>query len=82
MLWYQFGPFEAYYETGRYDDVLALVNSNVSTAGSYVEETFYWQGKVFAAQGRQQDAAASFQRAIAQNPRYQAARDALGTLNL
>lgn len=82
MLWYQFGPFEAYFEAGRYDDVLSLVNSNLRTAGNYVEETFYWQGKVFAAQGRRQDAAASFQRAIAQNPRYQAARDALGTLNL
>lgn len=82
MLWYQFGPFEAYFETGRYDDVLALVNTNLRTAGNYVEETFYWQGKVFAAQGQRQDAAAAFQRAIAQNPNYQAARDALGTLNL
>ncbi|MFN8448838.1 MAG: tetratricopeptide repeat protein [Anaerolineae bacterium] len=82
MLWYQFGPFEAYFETGRYDDVLALVNTNLRTAGNYVEETFYWQGKVLAAQGQRQDAAAAFQRAIAQNPNYQAARDALGTLNL
>ncbi|MCC6805579.1 MAG: C39 family peptidase [Anaerolineae bacterium] len=82
MLWYQFGPFEAYFETGRYDEVTALINSNLSTAGNYVEETFFWQGKVFAAQGQTQQAAASFQRAIAQNPRYQAARDALGTLNL
>lgn len=82
MLWYQFGPFEAYFEAGRYDAVLALVNSNISTAGNYVEETFYWQGKVFVAQGHRQDAVASFQRALAQNPRYQAARDALGTLNL
>lgn len=80
MLWYQFGPFEAYFETGRYDDVLALVNSNTANAGSNVEESFYWQGKVYAAQGRAGEAAASFQRALAQNPRYQAARDALGTL--
>ncbi len=81
MLWYQFGPFEAYFETGRYDDVLALVNNNLQTAGNYVEETFYWQGKVYAAQGKTQDAIASFQRAIAQNPNYQAARDALAALN-
>lgn len=24
MLWYQFGPYRAYYETGRYEDVRAL----------------------------------------------------------
>ncbi len=80
MLWYQFGPFEAYFETGRYTDVLALVNTNTANAGSNVEESFFWQGKVYAAQGRAQEAAASFQRALAQNPRYQAARDALNTL--
>ncbi len=82
MLWYQFGPFEAYFQMGRYDEVLALVNNNLSTAGNYVEETFFWQGKVYQAQGRTQDAAAAFQRAISENPNYQAARDALATINL
>ncbi len=80
MLWYQFGPFEAYYETGRYDDVVALINNNLNTAGNYVEETFYWQGKMYAAQGRSADASAAFQRALAQNPNYTAAREALDTL--
>jgi tetratricopeptide (TPR) repeat protein len=81
MLWYQFGPFEAYFETGRYDEVMALVSSNLSTAGNYVEETFYWQGKAYEAQGQAQQAAGAFQRALANNPRYQAARDALDSLN-
>jgi hypothetical protein len=78
--WYQFGQFEAYYEVGRYQDVLALVNTNLTNGAQYVEETHYWQGRVFAAQGRSSDAAASFNRALSHNPRFQAARDALGSI--
>ncbi len=81
MLWYQFGPFDAYFNTQRYDDVMALVANNINTAGNYVEETFYWQGKVYAAEGQKANAAVSFQKALAQNPNYQAARDALAALN-
>ena len=25
MMWYQSGPYEAYYQTGRYEDVIGLV---------------------------------------------------------
>ena len=81
MLWYQFGPFDAYFQTKRYDDVMALANNVISSAGQYVEESFYWQGKVYQAQGRSADAAVAFQKALAQNPNMQAARDALGTVN-
>ena len=71
MLWYQFGPFEAYFQTGRYDDVLALVNNNISSAGQYVEETLLLAGQGLSPRrGAQQDAAAAFQRALAQNPNY------------
>ena len=30
MLWYQFGPFRAYYETGRYDEVIALADATIA----------------------------------------------------
>jgi tetratricopeptide (TPR) repeat protein len=80
FLWYQFGPFEAYFNTGRYDDVMSLVNANIANAGNNVEETFYWQGKVYAAQGRRAEATTSFQRAIGQNPNYEAASQALSEL--
>ena len=81
MLWYQFGPFDAYFQTGRYSDVLALANNNISSAGQYVEESFYWQGKVYQAQGKKGDAIAAYQKALAQNPNMQAARDALNAIN-
>lgn len=82
MLWYQFEPFQAYYETGRYSDVLALVESNETTlGGGYVEETYYWEGRVYEAQGQSANAASSFRRAIQQNGRFQAAKDGLARVS-
>lgn len=81
ITWYQFGSFKAYYEVGRYQDVLALVNTNLTNGAQYVEETHYWQGRVFAAQGRSSEAAASFRRALSHNPRFEAARAALNTVS-
>lgn len=80
MHWYQYGPFEAYFQLGRYDDVLSLVRINQNNARE-LEETYYWQGRVQEAQGDRQAAAASFRRALAYNPRFEAARAALDALN-
>lgn len=79
---YQFGPFEAYFNVGRYDDVMALVQSNLNNGGQYVEETFYWKGKVLEARGQKQQAFESFRQALAHNPRFTAAKDALDKLQL
>lgn len=79
--WYQFGAFEAYFETGRYADVLALVDVNLTNGAEYVEETYYWQGRVYEAQQRFTEASQSFQRALSHNPRYAAASDALNSMN-
>lgn len=81
MLWYQFGPFEAYFNVSRYDDVLALVETNLTNGAEYVEETYYWQGQVFAAQGRTQAAEGAFRQALGRNPLYTAAQTALDALN-
>ena len=80
MTWYQFGIFEAYFNTGRYDDVLSYVDSNLTSGGEYVEETHYWQGRVYAEQGRNDLARAAFTKALQHNPRFQAATDALAQL--
>lgn len=82
MNWYQFGMFESYFNVGRLSDVLVLVQTNLTNGAQYVEETYYWQGRVFAEQGRAQEAAAAFRRALQQNPRYAAAQDALDALNI
>ncbi|GAB4570947.1 MAG: hypothetical protein Kow0077_06370 [Anaerolineae bacterium] len=81
MLWYQFGPFKAYYEVGRYDDVLALVQANLGTT-PYVEETYYWTGMVYMARGQYGPARNQFNVALQHNRNFQPARDALDQLAL
>lgn len=82
MLWYQFSPYEAYFNVGRYTDVLAYVNANLNNGGSYVEETYFWQGKVFAMQGEFAQARTSFISALQANPNFSKAQEALDTLNV
>lgn len=81
MLWYQHGPFEAYFNVGRYDDVEALVNNNLTNGAQYVEETYYWQGRVAQARGDTNGAAQSYRLALSHNSRYAAAQTALNGLN-
>ena len=80
MHWYQYGAFEAYFKVGRYDDVMSLARINQNNARE-LEETYYWQGMVQAAQGNRQAAAASFRRALGYNPHFDLARQALDSLN-
>ena len=80
MTWYQFGPFEAYFGAGRLDDVLALVRVNMSNGARFVEETWFWQGRVMQARGDLQGARNSFNQALQLNRYYEAAREALAEL--
>jgi tetratricopeptide (TPR) repeat protein len=81
MTWYQFGPFEAYFNAGRYDDVMALVEVNLTNGAQYVEETHYWQGRVFEMRGNVAGARGAFSRALQHNYLYEDARTALDALN-
>lgn len=80
MTWYQFGPFEAYFEAGRLDDVLALVRVNMSNGARFVEETWFWQGRVLQARGDLPAARNAFNQALQLNRYYDAAREALAEL--
>jgi hypothetical protein len=81
MLWYQFGMYEAYFNVGRYNEILALVEANLNNGGTYVEETYYWQGRALAAQGDKARAAAAFRQALNHHPGYTEAQAALNALN-
>lgn len=75
MLWYQFGPYEAYYNVGRYGDVLALAQSNLGTT-TYVEETYYYEGLAFAAEGDRTQALSNFDEALGLNKNFFPAQEA------
>ena len=79
MLWYQFGPFEAYLNTGRLDDVIRAVN-RVFRYTSHVEEAHYYRGLVHLAREEREAAAAMFRTALEHNPNFERAQLALEEL--
>lgn len=79
MLWYQFGPFEAYYQVGRYDDVIVLADITLQDR-PYFEESYFYKGLALAALGELSEARANLERAVAFNPRFTQAATALAEL--
>lgn len=79
MLWYQFGPYEAYLESGRYDEVIALADATLKPTGD-LEESYYYKGRALEKLGQRSEARAAFERALEYNAHYQAARQALDAL--
>lgn len=79
MLWYQFGPFQAYFQMGRYQEVIDLADATLKTAVND-EELYYWKGLAQQALGDPASARNSFQAALKQRPTYQDALNALGKL--
>jgi tetratricopeptide (TPR) repeat protein len=79
MMWYQFGPFEAYLQVGRYDDVIQLARQVIEgTPG--VEESYYYIARAYRAQGDLQRAEANLEVAVLRNPNFIAAIDELQDL--
>lgn len=77
MLWYQFGPFEAYLAVGRHQDVIALAQANLNDGGGqYVEETYYYGGLARQALGERDRAISNFNGALEFNPNFTPARTA------
>lgn len=55
MLWYQTGPYFAYFYTGRYQDVINLATQTIDFVEKpYLEESFYWRGLARGAVGEVQ----------------------------
>ena len=69
MLWYQTGPYQAYFETGRYQDVIDLGSQTLAALGKPIlEETLYWMGRAREAQGDLPKAIANYEAAYDINP--------------
>ena len=83
MAWYQFGTFEAYYQTGRYEDVIALAQYNLATTpdGEHpIEETYYYAGLARDALGDVDRAILNLQQAALINPNFAPAVEALAAI--
>jgi tetratricopeptide (TPR) repeat protein len=66
MLWYQTGPYFAYFYSGRYWDVLSLAETTLAAMQSdkNLEESYYWRGMAKAALGDTTGAVADYQSSV------------------
>ena len=84
MLWYQTGPYWAYYYTGRYQDVISLANTTLGTVlgGPTLEESIYWRGMAEGALGDMNAAVTDFKYANHLNPKITVIIQELQTLGI
>lgn len=80
MLWYHFGPFEAYLATDRPADALAHAERVLATTPG-VEEAYYYAGRAHAALGDLERARTFYRMAIARHSGYAAPVEALAALD-
>lgn len=81
LAWYEFGPYQAYYEMGRYEDVIALANSSIVTSHTGgVEEAYYWRGRAEEKLDQRDAAIKDYRAALRGNAGFVTAREALTAL--
>ena len=75
MMWYQTGPYWAYYYSGRYQDVINLANFTLDKISGRptLEESLYWRGLAEYATGNASAAIDDVRKAIYYNKNFQAA---------
>ncbi len=83
MLWYQTGPYWAYYYTGRYQDVIDLATKTLDNMSEPIlEESFYWRGLAYEALGDQGKAIQDYQMSQKVHPGFQPAINQLMRLGI
>ena len=81
MMWYQFGPYEAYYRTGRFDDMIAIARQNQNDGGGhFLEETWYYLGMAREGRGEFDKARQNYDTALSFNPNFAPAQAAKARL--
>jgi len=71
-VWYQTGPYWAYFYSGRYYDVLNLATTTIAAASEpAIEESWYWRALAKEALGDIDGAVADLQEAIKLNSNFE-----------
>lgn len=76
MLWYQFGPLEAYLQTERYADAQTLARE-VLAGSPHVEEMYYYIARAYLGQGNIERAVENLELVTRRNPHFTVAVDLL-----
>lgn len=72
VVWYQTGPYFAYFYSGRYQDVIELAEQamGLPTQGPYLEESFYWRAQSRLALGDNQGAIEDLRKSLEYHPGF------------
>lgn len=82
MMWYQTGPYWAYYYTGRYQDVINLATTTLDAMSEPVlEESYYWRALALQASGDNKGAIADLRASLKYHPGFEPALTQLQQLN-
>jgi len=84
ITWYQTGPYFAYYNTGRYQDVVDLADITISYVSNEpsIEETWVWRGRAKLALGDIEGAIEDFRTALEWHPGWWVAENELINLEI
>ncbi|HXF85835.1 MAG TPA: C39 family peptidase [Anaerolineales bacterium] len=84
MMWYQTGPYKAYFYTNRFADVINLANTtlNDTIAEPVLEESLYWRGQAYYMAGKTDLAVKDYRAALKVHPNWLPAIQALQDLGL
>ena len=83
IVWYQTGPYFAYYYSGRYQDVLELANTTLESASEpYLEESFYWRARAKIALGDRQGAIDDLRISLKYHPGFKPSEEILRELGV
>lgn len=84
MMWYQTGPYFAYYYAARYQDVISLANTTLNDTISTptLEESLLWRGRAYYMAGDTQSAVEDYRAALRVHVNWPPAVQALQELGL
>ncbi|MBN2117795.1 MAG: C39 family peptidase [Anaerolineales bacterium] len=84
MMWYQTGPYKAYYYTNRFADVINLADTtlNDTIAEPVLEESLYWRGRAYYMAGKTDLAVKDYREALKIHPKWIPATQALQDLGI
>lgn len=84
MMWFQTGPYKAYFYTNRFTDVINLADTtlNDTIAEPVLEESLYWRAKAYYMAGQTDLAIKDYRSALKVHPNWNPAIQALQELGL
>jgi peptidase C39-like protein len=84
MMWYQTGPYKAYFYTNRFADVINLADTTLNDTISepVLEESLYWRGRAYYMAGKTDYAVKDYRAALSVHPRWIPATQALQDLGV